>query len=269
MDLTMDLTMATPPFIVKLSDNGHSTRHLHTTRRHGYSLSAVIFLKKTAEMESKEHKNRAMAEEARQKAESIVADVSDAKQGQAEIIKTRRTWSFISLLIVLVAFFGARNEHPTQNLMQSFNKTLSNLVPVYKMKTNAMAQNKRQMKKDSKQDDARMKQEAATQAKIAADLKDAEEAKQRAQAEKDAAQKAKKEAELLSRRKATQAKIAADLKDAEEAKQKAETEKDAASKAKKEAELLASQKADVKAPRREVRAFQTEHNIVDEIILLW
>jgi hypothetical protein len=87
-------------------------------------------------------------------------------------------------------------------LMQSFNETLSNLVPDSETKTNPMAQSKRQMKKDSKQDGARMKQEAATQAKIAADLKDAEEAKHRAQSEKDAASKAKKEADSLVRHKA-------------------------------------------------------------------
>jgi hypothetical protein len=115
-----------------------------------------------------------------------------------------------------------------QNLMQSFNKTLSNFVPDSELKTNQMAQNKRQIKKDYNQDDVRMKQEAAAQAKIAAGRKDAQEAKQKAQAEKDAAQKAKKEAELLDR-----------------------------------------QKADGEALRREVRAFQTEHNTVDEIILLW
>jgi hypothetical protein len=193
------------------------------------------FEKKAAEMESKEHKNRAMAEEARQKAESIVADMSDAKQGrlkaEVEIIKIRGTWVFISLLIFLITFVGTSNEHPMQNLMQSFNKTLSNFVPDSEMKTNPMAQNKRHrqmLKKDYKQGDARMKQEAATQAKIAADWKDSEEAKQKAQTEKDSAQKAKKEAELLAR-----------------------------------------QKADGEALRREVRAFQTEHNTVDEIILLW
>jgi hypothetical protein len=292
----MDLKMDTPPFIVKLSDNGHSTRHLHATRHHGYRLKRAKqlleglkkdFEKKAAEMESKEHKNRAMAEKARQKAESIVADMGDAKQGrlkaEVEIIKIRGTWVFISLLIFLITFVGTSNEHPMQNLMQSFNKTLSNFVPDSEMKTNPMAQNKRHrqmLKKDYKQGDARMKQEAATQAKIAADRKDAEEAKQKAQEEKDPAQKAKKEAELLARQKAdgearmkqeaaTQAKIAADRKDAEEAKQKAQAEKDAAQKAKKEAELLARQKADRGALRREARAFQTEHNIIDEILLFW
>jgi hypothetical protein len=36
--------MDTSPVIVKLSDNGHSTRHLHTTRHHLHVLIAVIFL---------------------------------------------------------------------------------------------------------------------------------------------------------------------------------------------------------------------------------
>jgi hypothetical protein len=39
-----DLTMDTQPVIVKLYDNGHSTRHVQTTRHQFYSLIAVIFL---------------------------------------------------------------------------------------------------------------------------------------------------------------------------------------------------------------------------------
>jgi hypothetical protein len=246
----------------RLEDTERKLKLAHDERKIAQQVSS-----QTRERDAKQSRAQ------RKELEKAVADMSDAKQGrlkaEAEIIKTRRTWSFISFLIFFVAFVGASNEYPMQNLMQSFNETLSNLVPDSETKTNPVAQNDRQMTKDSKHDDARMKQEAATQAKIAADLKDAEEAKQKAQAEKDAAQKAKKETELLARQKATQAKIAADLKDAEEAKQKAETEKDAAQKAKKEAELLARQKADGETRRREVRAFQIERNTVDEMILLW
>eukprot|EP00980_Cylindrotheca_fusiformis_P014127 scaffold3716_cov69-Cylindrotheca_fusiformis.AAC.12 len=154
------------------------------------------FEKTAAALELKERKNRAMAEEARKKAESIVADISVAETGrlraEAEVVRTRRTWSLISFLLFLVAFtkIGNGKDHPIQEFVQSVNETIHNFVPDTEA---TIFRNKLQIQNDhTQEEEARKKKEAAAKAKAEAErkkakeaqLKAAEEAKQQALAEK-------------------------------------------------------------------------------------
>ncbi|CAJ1933678.1 unnamed protein product [Cylindrotheca closterium] len=83
----------------------------------------------TGAIEARERKNRSMAEEAREKAEIIVADIEVAEErrikAEAEVVKTRRTWSLISLFFFVIAILSARSNHQGGSIPEILDLDLS------------------------------------------------------------------------------------------------------------------------------------------------